>query len=126
MMMDQFTTKAAEALSNAQLKAQGLHHNQLHALHLLGALLDDNAGVPRSLLKRIGIDIDRVTDMVESELTRLPGGSTRDALPTARDLGEVLAKAKDEAPAAKETAKPEAKDEKPAEPALAKEEKPAE
>ncbi|MDX1565918.1 MAG: Clp protease N-terminal domain-containing protein, partial [Phycisphaeraceae bacterium] len=69
---DRFTTKATEALSEAQLKAQALEHNQITALHLLAALMADENGVTRTLIQRIGSDPDRVGSMVDSELGRQP------------------------------------------------------
>ena len=54
--MDTFTTKATEALSTAQHAAQTHQHGQVSALHLLSALLEDAAGVPRTLLGIPGLN----------------------------------------------------------------------
>ena len=100
--MDKFTTKAQEALANAQSLAQSRRHAQVGGLHLLAALLNDAQGVVRSLLGRIGADAQRVMSIAEAQLNRQPTVSGDAAVSMSRDLGEALHKAQDEATAMKD------------------------
>ena len=54
MTMDKFTTKAQEALANAQLMAQAGQHGEVTPSHLLVAMLEVESGVATSLLGRAG------------------------------------------------------------------------
>jgi ATP-dependent Clp protease ATP-binding subunit ClpB len=51
-------------------------HTILSPLHLLDALLGDDEGVVVLLLKKIGVNVGRIKDMTQSELNRLPKGTT--------------------------------------------------
>jgi ATP-dependent Clp protease ATP-binding subunit ClpB len=55
MTFDKFTEKAQEAIMEAQLLAREHHHNQIEAEHLLLALLNQENGIPLSILNRIGV-----------------------------------------------------------------------
>ncbi len=74
MKFDKFTLKAQEALATAQQTAMAKSHTVLSPLHLLSALLEDDAGVAVMVLKKMGANISRLKEMVESELGRLPQG----------------------------------------------------
>ncbi len=96
--IDRFTTKAQEALSNAQRLAQTSSHGQVAALHLLAALLaEEGHSVVRSLLDRIGAPTDRIADITQSELKRMPTVRGAGSVTMGRDLGEVLGKAQKDA-----------------------------
>jgi len=95
--MDQFTTKAQEALSGAQMAAQTGGHGQVTALHLLHALLEQEGGVTASILQRVGADPNQIASITESELGRQPTVSGAGQVSMARDLGEVLGEAQKEA-----------------------------
>ncbi|MFA7237724.1 MAG: ATP-dependent chaperone ClpB [Phycisphaeraceae bacterium] len=99
--MDKFTTKAQEALANAQLKAQELGHGQVTSLHLLNALLDDAQGVAGSLLQRIGAMPDRIASITQSELDRLPTVKGA-AITSGGDLNEAIGAAQREATSLKD------------------------
>ncbi len=75
MKFDKFTLKAQEALATAQQIAMAKSHTVLSPLHLLSAVCSDEAGVVVMILKKIGTNITRLTDMIESELNRLPQGA---------------------------------------------------
>ena len=100
--MDNFTTKAQEALSSAQMKAQTAGHGQVGALHLLHALIEDSQSVPATLIQRVGADPAQVASVVDSELKRQPTVSGAGSVTMARDLGEVIGKAQGEAEAMKD------------------------
>ncbi|MDD5327120.1 MAG: ATP-dependent chaperone ClpB [Phycisphaerae bacterium] len=74
MKFDKFTLKAQEALATAQQTAMAKSHTILSALHLLSAILSDDAGVVVMVLKKMGANISRLKDMTENELGRLPQG----------------------------------------------------
>jgi ATP-dependent Clp protease ATP-binding subunit ClpB len=82
MKFDKFTLKAQEALATAQQIAMAKSHTVLSPLHLLSAICGDDTGVAAMILKKIGANISRLKDMIESELGRLPQGeSTAQMLP---------------------------------------------
>ncbi len=95
MRMDRFTTLAQEALSGAQSLAVGESHAELTPLHLLAALLDDAGGIGHSLLDKAGVNPDQITQIVTSELSRLPTVSGSQAA-VGSEMIEVLAIAEKE------------------------------
>jgi ATP-dependent Clp protease ATP-binding subunit ClpB len=76
MKFDKFTLKAQEALATAQQIAMAKSHTVLSPLHLLSALLSDDGGVTEMILKKIGANVDRIEEMTEGELNRLPQGTS--------------------------------------------------
>jgi ATP-dependent Clp protease ATP-binding subunit ClpB len=76
MKFDKFTLKAQEALATAQQIAMAKSHTVLSPLHLLSAVCGDEAGVVVMVLKKIGANISRLQEMIESELRRLPQGES--------------------------------------------------
>jgi len=76
MKFDKFTLKAQEALATAQQTAMAKSHTVLSPLHLLSAICGDDSGIAVLILKKIGINISRLKDMIESELKRLPQGQS--------------------------------------------------
>jgi ATP-dependent Clp protease ATP-binding subunit ClpB len=81
MKFDKFTLKAQEALATAQQIAMAKSHTVVGALHLLSALCDDDEGLVVEIFKKIGTNIQRIKDMTEAELKRLPQGSTNQIMP---------------------------------------------
>ena len=76
MKFDKFTLKAQEALATAQQIAMAKSHTVLSPLHLLSAVCGDEVGVVVMILKKIGANIPRLKEMIESELKRLPQGES--------------------------------------------------
>lgn len=74
MRFDKFTVKAQEALATAQQIAMERSHTVLSPLHLLSALLSDDEGMASMIIKKIGSRIERIRQMTESEMNRLPRG----------------------------------------------------
>jgi len=74
MRFDQLTVKAAEAVQNAQELASGLSHSQLEPLHLLVSLIDQgtDGGIVVPILEKVGVKIDRLRQIAETELSRRP------------------------------------------------------
>jgi len=69
---DKLTVKAQEAVQRAQQLAEDRHHQQLQPLHLLHALLEEEQGVVRPLIEKIGANLQQLQTMALSELERLP------------------------------------------------------
>ncbi len=69
---DKLTVKAQEAIQYAQHEAEERSHQQLLPLHLLKALLDEDHGVVRLLLEKIGANFGQLQSMIDSELARIP------------------------------------------------------
>lgn len=81
MRIDKFTSKLQEALSDAQSIAVGKDHNQLAPAHLMQAMLRQQGGSVKPILRQMGVD----TAALETELDGLIG-----KLPVIQDnLGEV-------------------------------------
>ena len=76
---DKLTVKAQEAVQAAQDLAGNAGNPQVAPLHLLKALLDEEGGVVRPLLDKIGIKVSQLASIVEADLKKLPqtsGGQT--------------------------------------------------
>jgi hypothetical protein len=67
MKFDKFTLKAQEALATAQQIVMAKSHTIMSPLHLLSAVCNDDAGVAVEILKKIGANVGRIKEMVESE-----------------------------------------------------------
>jgi ATP-dependent Clp protease ATP-binding subunit ClpB len=72
MRFDKYTIKAQEAVARAQETAQRMDHAEILPLHLLAALLEEQEGVVRPLLQRIGANVGRIQQILTGELDRLP------------------------------------------------------
>lgn len=75
---NRFTIKAQEALNAAQEHAQEHGHGELLALHLLHALIEEDATLVQPILTRLGVDLDAMHDDIEDQLDDIPkvvGGS---------------------------------------------------
>jgi ATP-dependent Clp protease ATP-binding subunit ClpB len=69
---DKLTVKAQEAIQRAQQLAEDRSHQQMVALHLLRALLDEEQGVVRPLFQKIGASPDQIGQATDVELARIP------------------------------------------------------
>lgn len=90
---DKLTTKAQEALANAQGTAGAKGNPEISPLHLLDALLSERDGLVRPLLDRLGVPTDQLGQIVGSELERLPKQSGGAAPGISADLQKVLQEA---------------------------------
>ncbi len=97
MRLDKFTIKAQEALQSAQNLASENQNGELTPLHLLSALLSDREGIVRPLMAKLGADPERISNLVQSELKRLPSISGGAQMNLSRETQEVLAAAQKEA-----------------------------
>src|SRR5688572_20045589 len=96
MRFDKFTIKAQEAVVRAQETAQRRNNAEILPLHLLVALLQETEGVVRPLLQKIGANVTRIGQVVESELERLPT-ATGTQLVMNRATQEIFEQAQKEA-----------------------------
>ena len=97
MSINNFTIRATEAIQRAERTASEAGHPTLGPLHLLGALLEEKSGgiiVP--LLQKLGAAVDRIRQVTESELSRLPKASGGQLAPDPA-LRKVLDQARAEA-----------------------------
>jgi len=75
MRFDKFTVKAQEAIATSQQLAMSRSHTIVTPLHLLYPLLEDDQGLASVLLKTLGSSGERIRQITESELNRLPTGT---------------------------------------------------
>lgn len=72
MQMDRLTIKSQEALHRAQRLAEQRHHPEVDVEHLLLALVEQEEGVVRPLLGRLGIATGTLQDRLEQALKGKP------------------------------------------------------
>jgi ATP-dependent Clp protease ATP-binding subunit ClpB len=72
MRFDKFTTKAQEAVQEAQQKAFQMNHQAIEPVHLLWAMAIQPEGVVSPTLEKMGIPPDRIAFEAEKALTALP------------------------------------------------------
>src|SRR5512136_1233479 len=97
MKFEKFTLKAQEALATAQQIAMARSHTVLSPLHLLRALLSDEGGVTEMVLKKIGANVDRIKEMTDSELNRLPQGTNSGQIMPDPALNQIVLDAQNRA-----------------------------
>ena len=68
MNTDKLTTKAQEALRDAQRLAEEHRHGEVDTLHLVLALVRQEGGVVPSLLEKIGVKADLFADVLDRQL----------------------------------------------------------
>ena len=72
MNSDQLTTKAQEALREAQRLAAEHHHGEVDTAHLVLALVRQEGGVVPSILEKIGVKSALFADVLERQLASRP------------------------------------------------------
>src|SRR5215469_11216014 len=72
MRIDRYTQKMQEGLQAAQDLASQLNNSEITNEHFLSALLDQNDGIARPLLEKIGANVDQLQDRLRSDLERRP------------------------------------------------------
>ncbi|MBN1899254.1 MAG: ATP-dependent chaperone ClpB [Spirochaetes bacterium] len=100
MRLEKFTLKAQGALEKAAGIAQEHHHQNIDVVHLLLALLEDNEGMVIPVMKRIGIKISYLEQLLKEQMEKIPRvqGVTGQIYISPK-LNEVLEKAQQEASA---------------------------
>ncbi|MDR2182518.1 MAG: ATP-dependent chaperone ClpB [Treponema sp.] len=103
MDYEKFTIRAQEAVNEATAIAQKNDHAQVEVEHLLKALLEQDDGIVRPLIERIGAGVDQIeqdTDLLVSAVPKVYGEAAQ--LYYSAATGKVLAKAEAEAAALKD------------------------
>ncbi len=72
MRMDKLTVMAREVLEGARRKAADRSHQQIEPLHILAALVEEESGLVKSILRKAGADPAAVLRAVEDEMESLP------------------------------------------------------
>ncbi|MDD2552972.1 MAG: ATP-dependent chaperone ClpB [Desulfotomaculaceae bacterium] len=72
MRLDKLTLKTQEALEDAQKLMSEYGNQQMESEHLLLGLLRQDEGLVRQILKKLEIDIVKLTNQVQSAVDRLP------------------------------------------------------
>jgi len=72
MQLDKLTIKAQEAVQQAQQEAEQRRHAEVLPEHLLLALVNQEDGVVRPLVERLGASCNGLSEGLEAALTRLP------------------------------------------------------
>jgi ATP-dependent Clp protease ATP-binding subunit ClpB len=97
MRFDKFTLKAQEAIATSQQLAMRRSNTVVSPLHLLAALLDEPEGLASLILKTIGTKPERIKDITESELNRLPTGKVGGQIMPDNAYSQVLLEAQNKA-----------------------------
>lgn len=63
--MERFTQRARRVLSLAHQEAERMHHNYIGTEHLLLGLIREDGGVAGRVLRELGLEADRVQEIVE-------------------------------------------------------------
>ena len=95
MNLEKLTNRSREALMAAHNLAIERSHQEIHAVHLLSALINQDKGLIPSLLQKIGIAVNVLNEAVEHELQTQPAvrGEGATQVYNARDFSEALVKA---------------------------------
>ncbi|MDG2222619.1 MAG: ATP-dependent chaperone ClpB [Rubripirellula sp.] len=72
---DRLTTKAQSLVAEAQARAASAGNPEISPLHLLAAMLDESDGITLPLLDKMGVDSAKLSELVSSEVSRLPAVS---------------------------------------------------
>ena len=104
MNADNWTTKAREALRDAQQLAEEHRHGEVDTLHLVLALVRQEGGVVPSLLEKIGVKAELFADVLDRQLRSRPQvegegvqrGVSRDLQATLEAAAKLAAQMKDE------------------------------
>ncbi|MAF24750.1 ATP-dependent chaperone ClpB [bacterium] len=72
MNPEKFTLKAQEAINNALQSSAQNGHAEINLLHLLHALLEQPEGLVPAILKKLEVDVDKLSTQVTAAFARLP------------------------------------------------------
>lgn len=67
---DKLTIKAQEAIAEAQAQANEKGNPEIDPLHLLSGLMNDANGIGVALLKKLGVNVETLNGMIQSELAK--------------------------------------------------------
>ena len=95
MNLNKFTQRSIDAIQYAQQMAQAEQHPQLMPEHLLSALLKQEDGLVPQILKRVGADIDAISNEVDDALKIAARQSGGQIYPS-NDFMQILYRAENE------------------------------
>ncbi|MCD4777341.1 MAG: ATP-dependent chaperone ClpB, partial [Desulfobacterales bacterium] len=72
MRFDKFTIKSQELIQNAQSLASNNNNQQVEPEHLLGAMLNEQEGIARSMLRKLGVSPENVAQEIAMAIDKLP------------------------------------------------------
>ena len=72
MNLNRFTQRSIDAISYAQQMAQAEKHPQVTPEHLLAALLKQEEGLAPQVVKKMGVDLNSLTNEIDDALKMLP------------------------------------------------------
>lgn len=96
--INKFTIKAQEAIQKSQKLAGDFKHQQMEPEHLLSVLLQDETGLAKSVLIKLGAPSDTIQSQLRETIDKFPkvtGGVSQIYL--SNDLNQILDKSWDEA-----------------------------
>jgi ATP-dependent Clp protease ATP-binding subunit ClpB len=97
MRFDKMTVKAQEALQEAHEIAARYENQAVEPMHLLAAMVQQQDGVVPSLLARLGIRSEALSNEIDREIARLPKVQGFAQQHLGRSLNDILEKAFEEA-----------------------------
>lgn len=90
-MIEKFTSKFQEALSQAQSMALGRQHSMIEPLHVLMSMIDQEGSTVRPLLKQIGANLLQLRSSLNQSLENLPHlGKTTGEIRISDNLNRIL------------------------------------
>jgi len=90
MDAERFTEAALALVASSQQIAKARQHQQVTLLHLVAALLADDAGVPARVAVKAGADLEAIRQDLDARLSRLPTVAGGDGQYLDRTVGRVL------------------------------------
>ena len=98
MNMEKFTNKSREALIGAQDCAVRSGNNELRAIHLLHALLNQKEGLVNSIAAKLGVNTSLLADQTAREVDSLPKvGNNQGQIYSSGEFSTVLNRAAEKA-----------------------------
>ena len=88
-MFNKFTNKSQEAIINAQIVAQDNGQQQIQAVHILAALLNQTDSLVKPILEKLKIAPDDVEKLVNERIDKLPKVSISSSIGTVQGTAEV-------------------------------------
>ena len=72
MKFDKFTIKVQEAMMSARSLAQTNDNQQIEPVHLLISLIEQEDGITKPLLQKLGVNVNKILFDLNTELDKLP------------------------------------------------------
>ncbi|MBO6134861.1 MAG: AAA family ATPase [Lachnospiraceae bacterium] len=95
MQIDRFTKKSVEAIQNMEKIAMNNGNSEFKEVHLLKALLDIDDSLIKNLLDKMGVNIAKLKDSIDSEVDKLPKASGSIQYHYSNELNQVMINAED-------------------------------